>query len=69
MTLKEWRTKYKLTIIEAVKRLGLSSSGHLSLLERGATSPTLRTVDRVARATKGAVSRLDWPEEKPDAEA
>lgn len=45
--LRELRTAHRLTL-EAVVELGLG--GSLSRLERGAVSPTLRTVEELARA-------------------
>lgn len=64
MTLKEWRTLHGLTQSQAAAKLGLGGATHVSFLERGSVSPTLRIVDRIARATNGAVARRDWPEDR-----
>lgn len=64
MTLTEWRKSRGLSLRAAGEVLGVS---HVRVLqyERGDNSPRLRTVDAIAKKTKGAVTRLDWPKEKP----
>lgn len=65
MTLTEWRTKLGLSLRAAERELGISHV-HLAKLEGGKVSPTLSTVDEIARRTQGAVTRLDWPESRHD---
>jgi hypothetical protein len=67
MTLAEWRKKNgeggrPLSLLDAGELLGLSGTT-VRLLEMPGSSPTLRTVDLVEAATKGAVRREDWPSE------
>jgi transcriptional regulator with XRE-family HTH domain len=62
MTLKEWRVKHGLTLRAAGELLGVS---HVRVMqyERGDNSPRLSTVDRIEAATKGEVTRMDWPKD------
>ena len=55
--LKVWRTRRGLTQTEIAERLGVSQS-HFSRLELGKKSPSLRTLDRLARALEITVSDL-----------
>lgn len=66
MTLREWRKARGWNQTQAAKALGYSVT-MVSDMERGRRGLTLRTVDKIARLTSGAVTRLDWPEEKTDA--
>lgn len=63
MTLSEWRTVRRLSLRAAERELGISHV-HLAKLEAAKVSPTLSTVDQIARKTQGAVTRLDWPEQR-----
>lgn len=62
MTLEQWREANSLTTRAAAEKLGIS---HVTIwaLEKGHNSPTIRTADKIERATGGAVTRLDWPKE------
>lgn len=64
MTLKEWRESKGLSLRAAGQRLGWSHV-YVHQLETGQMSPTIRKCDEIERLTRGAVTRLDWPKEKP----
>jgi transcriptional regulator with XRE-family HTH domain len=63
VTLKQWRKKHGLSLRAAAERFEVTHSCIVQY-ESGANSPTLRTVDRIERLTRGEVARMDWPRSK-----
>lgn len=63
MTLKQWLKREGLSLREAGERLGMTHARVAQL--RDGQTPTMKTADRIAAATGGAVTRLDWPKEAP----
>ena len=71
MTFLEWRKREGLSLKEAAARISRRGGGSitgagLQLLEAGRRDPYMRTADLIARGTDGAVTRMDWPETKPE---
>jgi transcriptional regulator with XRE-family HTH domain len=64
VTLREYRESKGWTLRDAGTFFGWAHSRQREL-ENSMRSPTLRTVDYIARKTGGQVARLDWPEEEP----
>lgn len=61
MTLREWLEREGLSLREAGERLGMTHARVVQL--RDGEMPTMKTADRIEKATGGAVTRLDWPKE------
>jgi len=59
MLILAWRMKYKLTVEQAAKALGLKSAGMLSTIERGISFPRPETIIQIDAATRGAVTAAD----------
>lgn len=71
MTFAEWRKREGLSLRAAATRISETGGGSLTgecirLLESGTRSPTIATADVISRGTGGEVTRMDWPEEKPE---
>lgn len=71
MTFADWRKRKGLSLRAAAARVGERGGGSLTgeyvrQLEAGTCLPSLPMADVIARGTDGEVTRMDWPETKPE---
>lgn len=72
VTFSEWRKKEGLSLRAAAERISEDGGGSITaeqirLMEAGAVNLKMATADLIKRGTGGEVTRLDWPETKPEA--